>query len=433
MEISLERLAPCLLSLDIRVEKEKVDETINKALSQFRKVVQIPGFRKGKAPATLVRRYIGEERLKEEAGRILAEEYLKKVIEEKNIEIYSTQDIEIQKLEEGEDAVIKATLYTQPVVNLPPYDSIEVELKEVEVREEDVNTRLEMLRRRYAKTEPVKRKTVKRGDVVDIVMQVFIDGKPYKDETKDTVIVGDDDLVPPIDVYLEEMKVGEEKEIEVHYPPDFNNPELADKDAVIKVKVEAIKKLVLPELNDEFAKEASEFDTLEELKENIRRELEREARKVVEEQLEREIMAALIARSQVEFPAPMLEEEAKERFRRFMETLERRGYDLDRYLAENNLTLEQLERRIEEEARDILIRRLILQELGRKEGISVSEEEIEKRIEELAEANGVPKETMRRVLEETGRLNSVVADLYLDKVFEFLKKSVKIKKKEDEI
>ncbi|MBC7238265.1 MAG: trigger factor, partial [Chloroflexi bacterium] len=234
---------------------------------------------------------------------------------------------------------------TQPVVNLPPYDSIEMKLKEVEVREEDVNTRLEMLRRRYAKTEPVKRKTVKRGDVVDIVMQVFIDGKPYKDETKDTVIVGDDDLVPPIDVYLEEMKVGEEKEIEVHYPPDFNNPELADKDAVIKVKVEAIKKLVLPELNDEFAKEASEFDTLEELKENIRRELEREARKVVEEQLEREIMAALIARSQVEFPAPMLEEEAKERFRRFMETLERRGYDLDRYLAENNLTLEQLERR----------------------------------------------------------------------------------------
>ncbi|MBC7327909.1 trigger factor [bacterium] len=433
MEISLERLAPCLLSLDIRVEKEKVDETINKALSQFRKLVQIPGFRKGKAPAILVRRYIGEERLKEEAGRILAEEYLKRAIEEKNIEIYSTQDIEIQKLEEGEDAVIKATLYTQPVVNLPPYDSIEVELKEVEVREEDVNTRLEMLRRRYAKTEPIKRKTVKRGDVVEIVMQVFIDGKPYKDETKDTVIVGDDDLVPPIDVYLEEMKVGEEKEIEVHYPPDFNNPELADKDAVIKVKVEAIKKLVLPELNDEFAKEASEFDTLEELKENIRRELEREAKKVAEEQLEREIMAALIARSQVEFPAPMLEEEAKERFRRFMETLERRGYDLDRYLAENNLTLEQLERRIEEEARDILIRRLILQEVGRKEGISVSEEEIEKRIEELAEANGVPKETMRRVLEETGRLNSVVGDLYLDKVFEFLKKSVKIKKKEDEI
>jgi trigger factor len=227
------------------------------------------------------------------------------------------------------------------------------------------------------------------------------------------------------------MNVGEEKEIEVQYPPDFNNPELAGKNAVLKVRVEGISKLVLPKLDDEFARKASEFNTLEELKENIRKELEEEARKLAEEQLERDIFSRLIELSQVEFPEPMLEEEVRERFARLMESLERRGYDLDTYLAENKLTLEKLQMELERDARDILVRRLILQEIGRREGISVSEEDLNKRIEELAEANQVPAESMRRLLEETGRMDEVIGGIYLRKVLEFLKKSVKIKKEEE--
>lgn len=432
MEISLAKIAPCLLSLDIKIEKERVEETINKALANLGKRVQVPGFRKGKAPPTLVRRYIGEERLKEEAGRLLAEESLKQAIMEKEIQLYATSDVEIEKLEEGEDAIIKATIYTQPVVTLPSYDSIEVEQREVEVREEDINNRLEILRRRFAQAEPLKRKTVKRGDLVDISLQVYLEGQPYGKERKDSIIAGEDELTPPIDLYIEGMKVGEEKEIEVRYPPDFNNPELANKDAKLKIRVEAIKKLVLPKLDDEFARQASEFSTLKELKDNIKAELEKEAKKLEEEQLEREILTRLISLSQVEFPAPMLEEETRERFMRFIEALEKQGRDLDSYLAENGLALEQLQRRIEEEARDVLIRRLILREIGTREGIGVKEEEVEQRVEELAKANKVPPETMRRLLEETGRLESLIGEIYLRKVFEFLKKSVKIKKKEEE-
>lgn len=431
MEINVAKIAPCLLSLDIKVEKERVEETINKALVSLAKRVEIPGFRKGKAPVTLVKRYIGDERIKEEAGRILAEQTVKQAIEEKSIQIYSTPEVEIEKLEEGEDALIKATVYTQPQVVLPPYDSIEVEYREIKVREEDVEERLKMLRYRFAQSEPIKRKTVKRGDLVDITIQVFVDGKPYGEEKRDSIVVGEENLIPPIDVEIEDMKVGEEKDIEVHYPPDFNNPELADKDAVLRVKVESIKKLVLPKLDDEFARQASEFNTLDELKESIRKDLEEEARKAEEEQLEREILSRLISLSQVEFPSPMLEEETAEQFRRFMDSLERQGYELDTYLKEKNLTLEQLQTALENEARDILVRRLILQEIGKREGLVVKEEEVEQRIEELAKANNVPKETMRRVLEETGRLDRLAGEIYLDKVLEFLKKSVKIRKKEE--
>lgn len=433
MEISLTKVAPCLLSLDIKVERERVDETINKALAQLSKRVQVPGFRKGKAPATLVRRYIGEEQIKEEAGRILAEESLRQAIEEKDIKLYTTPDVDIEKLEEGEEAIIKATVYTQPLVTLPPYESIEIEYREIKVREEDINNRLEMLRHRFARSEPIKRKTVKKGDVVEIAMEVYLNGQPYGDVQKDSIILGEDKLLPPIDVYLEGMKLGEEKEIEVHYPPDFNNPELANKDAVLKIKVEGIRKIVLPKLDDEFASQASEYNTLEELKESIRKDLEEEARKTEEEQLRREILTRLISLSQVEYPAPMLEKEMRERFRQFVEELEQQGSSLDEYLTNNELTLEQVQERLEEEARDILVRRLILQKIGEEGGIVVKEEDVEQRVEELAKANNVPVETMRRVLEETRRMDELIGDIYLDKVFEFLKKSVKIKKKEEEV
>jgi len=431
MDVTLEKLAPCYISLNIKVEKEKAEEAIGKALEYFRKRLQVPGFRRGKAPLTLVRRYIGEARLKEEAGRILAEEVYKQVIEEKDIHPYTNPEIEIEKFDEGEDVIINAKVYTQPTVNLPPYDSIEVEYKPIKVEERDVENKLDVLRHRFAETQPLKRKQVKRGDVVDIAIQVYVDGKPYREEKKDRIIVGDENLIPPIDVHLEGMNVGEEKEIEVQYPPDFNNPELAGKNAVLKVRVEGISKLVLPKLDDEFARKASEFNTLEELKENIRKELEEEARKLAEEQLERDIFSRLIELSQVEFPEPMLEEEVRERFARLMESLERRGYDLDTYLAENKLTLEKLQMELERDARDILVRKLILQEIGRREGISVSEEDLNKRIEELAEANQVPAESMRRLLEETGRMDEVIGGIYLRKVLEFLKKSVKIKKEEE--
>lgn len=431
MEISLSKIAPCFLSLDIKIEKERVEETINRALVHFSKRVAVPGFRKGKAPITLVRRFIGEERLLEEVGRILAEESLQQAFEEKAIRPYGSPNVEIEKLEEGEEALIKATVYTEPVVVLPPYESIEIEYNEVKVKEEDVEQRLNMLRYRFAQAEPLKRKTVKRGDLVDVSIQVYIDGKPYGGEKKDKIVVGEEQLIPPIDVYLEEMKLGEEKEIEVHYPPDFNNPDLADKDAVLKVKVEGINKLVLPKLDDEFARQASQFNTLDELKESIRKDLEKEAKKVEEEQIEREILSRIISLSQVEFPEPMLEEETRESFKRFMDSIERQGYDLDGYLSEKKLTLEQVQLALEQEARDILIRRLILQEIGKREGLLVKEEEIEQRIEELAKANNVPKETIKRILEETGRMNRLIGDIYLDKVLEFLKKSVKIKKKEE--
>ncbi|MGB9797264.1 MAG: trigger factor [bacterium] len=431
MDVSQEKLAPCLLSLNIKVEKEKTQEAIAKALDYFCKRAEVPGFRKGKAPLTLVRRYIGEARLKEEASRILAEEVYKQAIAELDIHPYTTPEIEIESFDEGEDALIKAKVYTQPVVNLPPYDSIEVEYKEIKVKEDDIKNRLDSLRHRFAEAQPLKRKEVKRGDVVDIAIQVFLEGKPYRDEKKDRIIVGDESLIPPIDVHIEGMKLGEEKEIEVRYPEDFNNPELAGKTATLRVRVEGIYKLVLPKLDDEFAKKASEFNSLEELKENIRQELEREAKKVAEEQLEREIISRLISLSHVEFPEPMLQEEVTERFKRFMENLERHGYDLDRYLSENNLTLERLQMELEKEAKDILVRRLVLQEIGRKEGIKVSEEDINKRIEQLAQANRVPSDTMRRILEEMGKMEEVIGGIFLDKVLEFLKKSVKIRKEEE--
>jgi trigger factor len=267
--------------------------------------------------------------------------------------------------------------------------------------------------------------------VVDIAIQVFLNGKPYREEKKDRIIVGDESLIPPIDVHLEGMKVGEEKQIEVRYPADFNNPELAGKTATLRVRVERLYKLVLPKLDDEFARKASEFNTLEELRENIRKELEEEAKRLAEEQLGKEIISRLIELSQVEFPEPMLQEEVTHRFARLMESLERRGYDLDRYLAEKKITLERLQMELERDARDILVRRLILQEIGKKEGLSVSEEDINKRIEELADANQVPAENMRRLLEETGRMDEVIGGIYLNKVLEFLKKSVKIKKEEE--
>lgn len=428
MEVSVKQLEPCLLALDIKVTKEESKKAIEEALKYFAQRTEVPGFRKGKAPLFLLRRHIGEERLHRQAENILVENAYKKALEEKELELYGTPQVESIELKEDDESFVRLLAYTQPVVSLPPYESIEVEYKEVEVSKEEEDRRIEALRYRAASSKPVKRKTVKKGDLVDITFEVYIDGKPYKDKKRDSVLVGDQSLVPPIDVFLEGMKVGEEKDIEVHYPPDFNNPELADKDAVIRVKVEGIKELVLPEVNDDFAKEVSEFSTLEELRQHIRKELEDLAKREAEAQLEKEILDQLFSLSKVEFPRPMLEEEANLRFVQFLEGLEKQGKDLEEFLREAGKTLQELQAILEEEARQALIKRLVLRELAKREKITVTAEDLKEKVKEIAQANKVPEEIMANFLRERGEMERLANDILLEKILDFLKKSVKIKK-----
>ncbi len=428
MEVSVKQLEPCLLALDIKVTKEESKKAIEEALKYFARRTEVPGFRKGKAPLFLLRRHIGEERLYRQAENILVENAYKKALEEKELELYGTPQVESIELKEDDESFVRLLTYTQPVVSLPPYESIEVEYKEVEISKEEEDRRIEALRYRAARSKPVKRKTVKKGDLVDITFEVYIDGKLYKDKKRDSVLVGDQSLIPPIDVFLEGMRVGEEKDIEVHYPPDFNNPELADKDAVIRVKVEGIKKMVLPEVNDDFVKEVSEFSTLEELRQHIRGELEEMAKREAEAQLEKEIFARLFSLSKVEFPRPMLEEETNLRFVQFLEKLEKQGKDLDEFLREAGKSLQELQAMLEEEARQALIKRLVLRELAKREKITVTAEDIKERVKEIAQANKVPEEIMANFLRERGEMEKLANDILVEKILDFLKKSVKIKR-----
>lgn len=428
MEVSVKQLEPCLLALDIKVTKEESKKAIEEALKYFAQRTEVPGFRKGKAPLFLLRRHIGEERLYRQAENILVENAYKKALEEKELELYGTPQVESIELKEDDESFVRLLTYTQPVVSLPPYESIEVEYKEVEISKEEEDRRIEALRYRAARSKPVKRKTVKKGDLVDITFEVYIDGKLYKDKKRDSVLVGDQSLIPPIDVFLEGMRVGEEKDIEVHYPPDFNNPELADKDAVIRVKVEGIKKMVLPEVNDDFVKEVSEFSTLEELRQHIRGELEEMAKREAEAQLEKEIFARLFSLSKVEFPRPMLEEETNLRFVQFLEKLEKQGKDLDEFLREAGKSLQELQAMLEEEARQALIKRLVLRELAKREKITVTAEDIKERVKEIAQANKVPEEIMANFLRERGEMEKLANDILVEKILDFLKKSVKIKR-----
>lgn len=417
-----EQLAPCKVELNIEVEPETVTNAFETAFKQLAKYVAIPGFRKGKAPKQLLEKYLDEEELKERAAREMIPGAYEDALKESGVDAWDLPSVEVVQIEREQPFVFKAIVPLTPKVELGPYTKLKVDRMAVVVTDADVDTRLTEVLERGASLETVTGRPVQKDDVVQLEMQRHDgeDAQPF------TQMVQAGANLESFDSGLIGMVEGEEKDIDLVYPEDHPDKELTGKTIKLKAKVLEIKERKLPELTDEYAKKAG-FESMEELRKSMLERMQRAAEDVADRQMESQLIFQVIEKSQIDFPDEMKEQEAEERFKDLMGRLAEAKIELADYLREIGQTYEQLRAEIDtNSARDIKTN-LALYEIAKRENITVTQEDIDAEVEQLAAERNVPKASMQAYVDRTEGSARVSSRLLRKKILDFLVQSSNIK------
>ena len=366
------------LKLEFTIEAKKFDEAILRVYGKSAKYFNIPGFRKGKAPFNIVERMYGDQIFYEDAFNELVPPIYEKEIEENKIEAVSKPHIDIVNMKKGEDLVFTAIVQTRPEVELGKYKGIELKKIEYPVTEKDIEHELEHMQEHNARTITVEDRAVKDKDIAVIDFEGFVDGKPFEGgkAEKHELGIGSKTFIPGFEDQVIGMKINEEKDINVKFPEEYFSKDLAGKDATFKVKLHEIKEKKLPELDDEFAKDVSEFDTLQQLKESIKEKMQAENDHKAKHETESAAIEAVAKNTKIDIPSGMIETEVDAMIRDLEQQLAYQGINVEQYLHIMNKTRKDLEDNYKEQAERNIVSRLILEEIIKAEKIEATDEEI---------------------------------------------------------
>ena len=412
--------------LELTIEAQKFDEAIKKVYFKSAKYFNIPGFRKGKAPMNIVEKYYGKEIFYEDAFNEVVPEELEKALEENKIEAVSRPDIEVTQIGKGQDLIFTAILQTKPEIELGKYKGIEIKKIEYNVSDEDINHELEHMQEHNARIVTVEDRAVEKGDIAEIDFEGFVDGKAFdggKGEGYDLEI-GSNTFIPGFEDQVIGMKIDEEKDINVKFPEEYFSKDLAGKDATFKVKLHSIKKKELPKLDDEFAKDVSEFDTLEELKASIKEKQEEQNTERAKYETQEAVIKAICEKSKVEIPSGMIETETDNMIKNIETRLSYQGIKLEQYLKMMGKTEEEIRKEYEPQAIEGIKSRLALEAIIKAEKIEATEEEISEKLKEMAENYGKKEEELK---ENENIKNYIKKGIESEKAIDFLVKNAKMK------
>lgn len=414
------------VKLEFTVEAEKFNQAIKTVFNKNSKYFNIPGFRKGKAPYQIVEKTYGAQIFYEDAFNEIAGEAFEEGLRENNVEAVSKPEVEIKQIEKGKDLIFTAVVQTKPEVTLGKYKGIQVKKIEYNVSDEDVNHELMHMAEKNARLVSVEDRPVESGDITVIDFEGFVDGVAFdggKAENHELTI-GSNTFIPGFEDQIIGMKPEEEKEIKVKFPEEYFSANLAGKDATFKVKLHEIKKKEMPEINDELAKDISEFDTIEELKNSIKEKQEEQNKSKAKYEMEDEVIKAVCADAKVEIPSGMIETETDHMVQDINTRLSYQGMNIDQYLKMINKTMEEFRSEYKEQAETAVKSRLVLEAVGKDAGIEVKEEEISAKIKEMAENYGRKEEEVK----DNPELVKYVGDnLKVEKTINFLVENAKIK------
>ena len=415
------------VKLELIVEAAKFDEAIKKVYFKSAKYFNIPGFRKGKAPMNIVEKYYGKEIFYEDAFNDLAPEVIEQAVKENDLKIVSRPDIDVTQIGKGQDLIFTAIYQTKPEAELGKYKGIEIEKIEYTVTDEDINHELEHLQEHNSRLISIEDRPVENRDIATIDFEGFVDGTPFeggKAENYDLEI-GSKSFIEGFEDQVIGMKIDEEKEIKVTFPEEYFSSELAGKEATFKVKVHEIKKKELPELDDEFAKDVSEFDTLDELKKSIQDKLEKENADKQKYETEDAVIKAVVEEMKVEIPSGMIETEVDNMIRDIESRLSYKGLKLEQYLQMLGKTEEDLRKEYEPQATEAVKSRLMLEAVIKAEKIEANIEEVDEKIKEMAKNYG--KENDEEFLKNENVRNYIEDGIKNEKAINFLVKNAKMK------
>lgn len=385
------------VKLEITIEAEKFEEAIKKVYLQSAKYINIPGFRKGKAPMNIVEKYYGKEIFYEDAFNEVAGKGYEEALEENEIEAVTRPNIEVTQIEKGKDLIFTAVVGIKPEVKLGKYKGIEIPKIEYNVTDEDIDKEIKQMQEKNSRLVAVEGGTVEKGNITVIDFEGFVNGEPFEGGKAEghELEIGSGAFIPGFEDQIIGMKVEEEKEIKVKFPDEYFSTDLAGKEATFKVKLHEIKKKELPELDDEFAKDVSEYDTLEELRNNIKEKQTKRNEEKTKYEKQEAVIKAVTEETTIDIPEGMIEIEEENMLKDIEQRLSYQGIKLEQYLQMIGKTEIEVKKEYEPQAVQAIKSRLVLEAIIKEEKIEATDEEINNKIKEMAESYGKKEEEIK--------------------------------------
>ncbi|HHU92148.1 MAG TPA: trigger factor [Halanaerobiaceae bacterium] len=422
MEVAKEVLEGNKVKLKVEIEKERVNDALDKAYKKVVKDVSLPGFRKGRVPRHILEARYGKEVLHSDAFDFLVPQAYMEAVKAAEIEPIDQPEIEDFYIAENEPATFTAIVQVKPEVELGQYTDLGIEKDQVNLSDDEIEEVLKRQQEQHAYLETVDRDTVEEGDFAIIDFTGFLDGEEFPGGSAEeyTLEIGSGYFIPGFEDQLVGQKVGEEVEVKVTFPEDYQAENLAGKDAVFKVNIKELKVKKVPELNDDFAREAGEFESLDELKEDIKEKLLKQKEDQVQREYEEKILEKISDNATVDVPEVLVNNELDMMLQNMNYSLSQQGVNIEQYFAFMGIDPEDWRKDNWEMAEKRAKINLVLEAIAKKEGIEVSDEEIDKRIEEMTEGSEQKPEQFKAFLMASGQLDGLVHSMLIGKVYDFL-------------
>ncbi|MDE6055440.1 MAG: trigger factor [Lachnospiraceae bacterium] len=420
MSLQVEKLDGNMAKLTIEASAEDFEQAIEKAYQKNKNKLSIPGFRKGKVPRKMVEQMYGREIFYEDAANIVIPSAYAKAVDECTEEIVSQPTIDIVQAEAGKPFIFTAEVALKPEVTLGRYKGIEVEKADTAVTDEEIDTAIDRERENNARTISVEDRAVKDGDMTVIDYEGFVDGETFEGGKGENypLTIGSNTFIPGFEEQLIGAELDKEVEVNVTFPEDYQASELAGKPAVFKCTVKEIKEKELPELDDEFASEVSEFDTLEEYREDVKKNLTEKKEEEAKAAKEEKVLEAIIADAQMDIPEAMLSTQQRSMADEFAQRIQMQGISIDQYFQFTGLTRAAFLEQLKPQAEQRIKTRLVLEAVAKAENIEASEEEYTAEIKKMAEAYQMEEDKLTEMIGEYEQ-KSIKEDIRVKKALDF--------------
>lgn len=428
MSLQVEKLEKNMAKLTIEVPAEELDKAIDKAYKKQRGQISIPGFRKGKVPRPMIEKMYGKEIFYEDAANELIPQAYEEALEDCTEEIVSSPKIEVSRIEAGEPFVFTAVVALKPQIKLGKYKGVKIDKIDNSVTEEEVEAAINKEREANARNIAIEDRPVKDGDMTVIDYEGFVDDVAFEGGKGEdySLTIGSGAFIPGFEEQLIGAEIGRETEVNVTFPEQYHSEELAGKAAVFRCTVKEIKEKELPELDDEFAEEVSEFETMAEYKADVLDKLTKEKEKAGNEAKEEAVIDAIIADSEMDIPDAMLETQQRQMVEEFAQRIQMQGLTLEQYYQFTGGSYEQLTEQVKPQADKRIRSRLVLEAVVAAEKITATEEDYEEEISKMAEAYRMETDKVKEMLGEQGK-KQVMEDVAIKKAIDYVTENAKEK------
>ena len=426
MNVQVEDLGKNMVKLTVEVETETVDAAIKSAYNKQKNKIAIPGFRKGKVPQAMIEKMYGPEVFLEDAANIMLQTQYPAAVDQSGVDIVSRPTIDVTQIEKGKPFIFTAEVAKRPEVTLGKYNGVTVTKIDTSVTDEEVDAEIEQQRNINARTVTITDRPVKEGDTAVIDFEGFVDGVAFEGGKGENhpLEIGSHSFIDTFEDQLVGKNSGDEVEVNVTFPEQYQAEELAGKPATFKVKINEIRAKELPELNDEFVQDVSEFDTMAEYREDTKKKLQERKENAAKGTKEDEAIQKIIDKSKMEIPEAMIDMQAENMVEEFAQRIAAQGMSFEQYMQFSGMTIEKMKEQVRPEALQRIQSSLVLEQIAKEENIVASDEDVDAEVEKMASMYGMKAEDLKNYMGDSEK-ESMKRDIAVKKAVEFVMANVK--------